>query len=117
MLLIALIDTGVPVWALDAEASTARSDPPEQRGGAARDAREPPPLPEGRLVVADSTRALASLFGEPAAAHAPRARTRELTLFAIQVPGVPTMYVEEALWRRRAALRAAAGGSTRAARW
>ena len=28
----------------------------------------------------------------------PSARTRELALFAVQVAGVPTLYVEEALW-------------------
>ena len=30
--------------------------------------------------------------------------TRELTLFAVQVAGVPALYVEEALWTCHAAL-------------
>ena len=49
-------------------------------------------------------RALAVLFGELAPAHKPRAATRRLTLFAVQVAGVPTLYAEEALWTCRAAL-------------
>jgi hypothetical protein len=28
----------------------------------------------------------------------PQARTRRLTLFAVQVAGVPELYAEEALW-------------------
>jgi hypothetical protein len=44
------------------------------------------------------------LFDEPARAHRPAGRTRRLTLFAIQVAGVPTIYAEEALWSARAAL-------------
>ena len=61
-------------------------------------------LPAGRLVVADAAAALAVLFGEPAPG-APRGRApRRLTLFAVQVAGVPTLFAEEALWSARAAL-------------
>jgi DNA/RNA-binding domain of Phe-tRNA-synthetase-like protein len=105
VLLVALIDTSVAVWALDADSlegplgiRPTREGEPLGGGGEAAE------LPAGRLVVADSTRALASLFGEPAAPHAADAGTRELKLFAIQVAGVPTVYVEEALWTARAAL-------------
>ena len=61
-------------------------------------------LPGGRLVVADSSAALAVLFGELAPGHCATAQTSRLTLFAVQVAGVPTLYVEEALWSSRAAL-------------
>lgn len=105
VLLIALVDTGVPVWALDA----ASLDGPL----GIRPSREGEPmgressglqLPAGRLVVADGSAALAMLFDEPAPAHRPAARTSRLALFAIQVAGVPTIYAEEALWSARAAL-------------
>jgi DNA/RNA-binding domain of Phe-tRNA-synthetase-like protein len=98
-LLIALVDTGVPVWALAAGTvegalgiRVSRADEPLGRGPAA------PVLPSGRLVVADTSAALAVLFGEIAPGHAARAVSGELILFTLQVPGVPTLHVEEALW-------------------
>jgi hypothetical protein len=105
VLLIALLDTGVPVWALDADLvegplgiRVTREGERLGRGG------DGPVLPPGRLVVADSCAALAVLFGEPAPGHEPRAGTRAVTLFAVQVAGVPALYVEEALWSCRASL-------------
>jgi DNA/RNA-binding domain of Phe-tRNA-synthetase-like protein len=105
VLLIALIDTGVPVWALRADTldgplgiRASVEGEPLGRGPQAE------PLPAGRLVVADASGPLAVLFGDVAAAHRPIARTRELVLFAVQVAGVPTLYVEEALWSASAAL-------------
>lgn len=98
-LLIALLDTGVPVWALDARSLDG------QLGIRACSEGEPlgrspvaPTLPAGRLVVADSSAPLAVLFGELAPGHEPGAETQRVTLFAVQVDGVPTLYVEEALW-------------------
>jgi DNA/RNA-binding domain of Phe-tRNA-synthetase-like protein len=106
-LTIALTDTGVPVWAL---ASETLDGPPGIREsvegeplGGGRNAR---PLPAGRLVVADSSHALAVLFEDPARAHAPRAGTRAVTLFTVQVAGVPTLFAEEALWSAASALEA-----------
>ncbi len=105
VLTIALLDTGVPVWALDAESVDGelglRASGEGEPLGRAADA---PPLPAGRLVVADASAALATLFGEVARGHEPRAATRRLTLFAVQVAGVPTLYVEESLWTCRVAL-------------
>lgn len=102
VLLIALVDTGVPVWALDAQAVHGEMGVRLSRDGEplgrASDAWS---LPAGRLVVADETVALGLLFGELASDCEPGARTRELALFAVQVAGVPTLYVEEALWACR----------------
>jgi DNA/RNA-binding domain of Phe-tRNA-synthetase-like protein len=107
ILLIALIDTGVPVWALDSEAVDGplgiRASGEDEPLGRSADAL---PLPVGRLVVADASAPLAVLFGELAPGHEARASTRALTLFAIQVAGVPSLYVEEALWACRTALEA-----------
>jgi DNA/RNA-binding domain of Phe-tRNA-synthetase-like protein len=102
VLLIALIDTGVPVWALDAgtvdgELGVRLSHEGEPLGRAP-DAWS---LPAGRLVVADDSVALGLLFGELAKDCEPGGRTREVALFAVQVSGVPTLYVEEALWACR----------------
>jgi DNA/RNA-binding domain of Phe-tRNA-synthetase-like protein len=102
VLLIALVDTGVPVWALDAHAVHGelgvRLSREGEPLGRASDAWS---LPAGRLVVADDTVALGLLFGELAEDCEPGARTRELTLCAVQVAGVPMLYVEEALWSCR----------------
>jgi hypothetical protein len=99
VLLIALLDTGVPVWALDTGtvqgALHIRQSAEAERLGRGPD---PPLLAEGRLVVADDDAALAVLFGDRAPGHEPHARTRRVTLYAVQVPGVPALYAEEALW-------------------
>jgi DNA/RNA-binding domain of Phe-tRNA-synthetase-like protein len=99
VLLIGLVDTGVPVWALDAERvdgplgirTTAEGEPFGRAKGA-------PAQPAGRLVVADASAPLAILFGELASDAAPTGRSRRLALFAVQVPGVPELYIEEAMW-------------------
>jgi DNA/RNA-binding domain of Phe-tRNA-synthetase-like protein len=105
VLLIALLDTNVPVWALDAATvdgplGIRASEPGEQLGRG----EQAPQLPSGRLVVADASTPLAVLFGELAHDHAPGERTRSLALFAVQVAGVPGLYAEEALWSACAAL-------------
>jgi DNA/RNA-binding domain of Phe-tRNA-synthetase-like protein len=102
VLLIALVDTGVPVWALDAQAVHGELGVRLSREGEPL-GRFPDAwsLPAGRLVVADDTAALGLLFGDLADDCEPGARTRELTLFAVQVAGVPMLYVEEALWSCR----------------
>jgi len=99
-LTIALVETGVPLWALDAETvhgalwlRLARTG--ERLGGEDGGL----PLPAGQIVVADSQVPLAPLFGEPAAAHVAGRRTARLLLFALRVDGVPPLHVEEALWR------------------
>lgn len=105
VLLIALLDTAVPVWALDAASvegplGIRASVEGESLGRAA----EAQPLPAGRLVVADAGGAVATLFGDVAAAHAPAGNAERLLVFALLVPGVPELYAEEALWGVRTAL-------------
>jgi len=98
-LLIALVETGVPLWALDHD----RVDGPLgiriARAGEPL-GREPsaPALPQGRLVVADASSALAVLFGDLAPGHGVGPATRAVSLYAVQVAGVPDIHVEEALW-------------------
>lgn len=101
-LTIATMDTGVPVWALASETldgplGVRSSHDGERLGGAVDGWR----LEEGRLVVADAAHAVALLFGEISPDHAPRSSTAAVTLFAIQVAGVPDLHVEEALWSAR----------------
>ena len=105
VLLIGLLSTAVPVWALDADSldgplGIRTSVEGERLGRSPRAA----PLPAGRLVVADASHALAVLFGELAPAHSPGPSTKRVQLFTVQVAGVPTIYAEEALWTCRTSL-------------
>lgn len=97
-LLIALVETGIAVWALDA----ARVDPrglgirttvAGERFGATGTR-----LAEGHLAVADPLSVHALLFGAIAPGHEVTSGTRRVTLFAVGVDGVPEIHVEEALW-------------------
>jgi DNA/RNA-binding domain of Phe-tRNA-synthetase-like protein len=96
---IAVMDTSVPVWALDGavldgdlELRAARAGEPLGRSG------EPAGVPGGRLVVADARGPVAVLFEDPAPGCGVTAGSRELVLFTVAVPGVPPIHVEEALW-------------------
>jgi DNA/RNA-binding domain of Phe-tRNA-synthetase-like protein len=102
---LALMDTGVPVWALDADTLAGplgiRASRTDERLGRGADG---PRLGGGRLVVADEDGAVAILFDEPPREHRPKRSTRRLSLYAVQVAGVPSLHVEETLWACHAAL-------------
>ncbi|HEX5308412.1 MAG TPA: hypothetical protein VFW38_04955 [Solirubrobacteraceae bacterium] len=97
-LALALLDTSVPVWAVDAETidgplgvRPSRKDELIERGS------KHAVLGGGRLVVADAERAVALLFDQPQRPHRATRSTRLLSLYAIEVAGVPRLCVEEAL--------------------
>jgi DNA/RNA-binding domain of Phe-tRNA-synthetase-like protein len=97
-ILIGVVETGVPVWALDAD----QIDPTglglrttidgESFGSGQQ------PLPGGRLAVADGTRVHALLFGPVAPGSSVGAQTKRVAVFALGVEGVPEIHLEEALW-------------------
>jgi DNA/RNA-binding domain of Phe-tRNA-synthetase-like protein len=80
---VAVLETGVGVWAFDGAALVGAPQIEEL---------------EGRLVIADEEGPLAVLFGEPEARAAPTKATRRLALVAVAVPGVADLFVHEALW-------------------
>ena len=82
-LTVAVMETGVGVWALDAE---------RLRGeiGIRTDG--------GRLVLADEAQVLGELFAEPGPEFAVTRATRRIALVSVAVPNVPGIFVEEALW-------------------
>jgi DNA/RNA-binding domain of Phe-tRNA-synthetase-like protein len=98
-LLIAVVETGVPVFALDDGVldgplglRTAAAGERVGRGELASEAAG------GQIVVADAAGAVAVLFAAPAASHTAGPRTARVRLYAIAVAGVPAIHVEEALW-------------------
>ena len=99
--LVALVETGVPVWALDADVVDAgglgiRVTVAGDRLGSSEPGNH---LPPGRLAVVDARNVHALLFDEDVApGHRVTPRTERVALFAIGVDGVPTIHIEEALW-------------------
>jgi DNA/RNA-binding domain of Phe-tRNA-synthetase-like protein len=94
---IALVETGVHVRAFDGAQVQGNlglrlSDAGERLGG---DGLE---LPTGTMVIADDLRAVGLIFGDTAAGFGVSPATRRIVLCAVQVPGVPVISVEEAMW-------------------
>jgi len=83
-LLIALVETGIPLWAVDAD----RAREPLGIGTA----------PDGRLAVCDADGPLATLFGPVAEGHGVTWETARMLIYTVQVPGVPGIFVDEAMW-------------------
>jgi DNA/RNA-binding domain of Phe-tRNA-synthetase-like protein len=99
-LTIALVETGVPLWALDADALDGELRLRLARGGERLgEGAGALPLPDGQIVVADARAPLAPLFGEPAPDRVPSKATTRLLLYALRVDGVDRVHVEEALWQ------------------
>ncbi len=81
-LTVAVMETGVGVWAFDAACVVG-----------APEVRE-----EERLILADEAGPLATLFGDPLPRAAVTRRTQRVALVAVGVPNVPELFVDEALW-------------------
>jgi hypothetical protein len=94
--LVAVLETGVPVWALDA--GVVDLAPPALRIGLVNEADRLPGMPPGSLVVRDRGRVHAPLFGTPLPGHAPPPSAATVVLYALGVAGVPQIHIEEALW-------------------
>jgi DNA/RNA-binding domain of Phe-tRNA-synthetase-like protein len=88
-LALATLETGVPLWAFDAE----RVGTLALAAGA-----------DGRLTLADDHGPAAVLFEPPLPDRAPGRDTHALMLVAVQAPGVDDIYVEEAVWTAAAAM-------------
>lgn len=104
-LLVAVVETGVPVRAIDADAAPgglgvrpARAGERLGEGELAHD------LVPGRLVVTAGDRPVAVLFGDLAPEVVPHRRSARLRLYAVGAPGVPELHLEEALWLAHEAL-------------
>ena len=103
-IVIATVETGVPMLALDADRVTPPiglrlSEQDERLGGDGR------PLSVRQIVVADAERSVAVLFGDIAEDRGVDPQTTRMLLCTVQVKGVPEIAVEEALWTASEVLR------------
>lgn len=96
-LTIAMIESGVPVLALDADRVDGGLTVRPSVAGEGLEGR-PGALPEGTLVLADEIRPLGLLFGAIAAGRGVSPATERIALVVVGVAGVPEIAVEEALW-------------------
>jgi len=82
-LLISLMETGIPLWAVDADqvAEPLGIGPPDARSAAGQ----------------AESRALATLFGPVQAPFGVTKATGRMFIYTVQVPGVPAIFVEEAM--------------------
>jgi DNA/RNA-binding domain of Phe-tRNA-synthetase-like protein len=94
-LLLATLETGVPVLAFDAAAVDGDIGLRVSPGG---ESLGELPLSSGQVVVADSRRALAVLFGETAPGCGVQRSSERMLLAGVRVKGVPEVSIEEALW-------------------
>lgn len=96
-LLIATVETSVPVVAFDEDKLAGPlglrlSAPGERLGGEGR------PLSSNQVVIADADRAVAVLFADMAEGRGVHPSTTRMRIASVQVKGVPDVSVEEALW-------------------
>ena len=95
-LTIAIAETAVPVFVLDADRIEGELGLRLARSGERLIASRP--LSERQLVVADDRRPLAVVLGEVGEHAGVRADTERMELCALRVKGVPPIVTEEALW-------------------
>jgi len=95
-LTIAIAETGVPVFALDADKVVGELGLRLARAGEQLEGVRP--LSARQLVVADDARPVAIVLGEVGHDAGVTWDTQRMTLCALRVKGVPPIAVEEALW-------------------
>jgi DNA/RNA-binding domain of Phe-tRNA-synthetase-like protein len=95
-LTIAIAETGVPVFALDAD--KVEGEPGLRLARPGERLTELRPLSARQLVVADDRRPVAVVLGEVSPEAGVTPATRSMILCALRVKGVPPIAVEEALW-------------------
>ena len=101
-LLMALIETGVPIWAFDG--ARINADALGIRAAELGERLGDRPVDPRTLVISDDERIHAILFGEQALTARVSRQTTEVVLVAVAVAGVPRIHVDEAFWLAAEAL-------------
>jgi DNA/RNA-binding domain of Phe-tRNA-synthetase-like protein len=96
---IATVQTGVPVWAIDADSLVGSLGirialPGESFGRGERAV----PIVDESLAIADHRGPLVALFGSPRSDTAPSEISSAIALFVVRVRGATEPAVDEALW-------------------
>lgn len=91
----AMLETGVPVFALPLTAVAGDLGLAVARAGETLPGEHAEPLPEGSVVVSDLARPLALAMLPPPLEPAPR---EGVVLYALRAPGVADLELDEALW-------------------
>jgi DNA/RNA-binding domain of Phe-tRNA-synthetase-like protein len=107
-LVIATVETGVPLMALDADQVATPLGLRLSHAGERLGSEEGRPLSVRQIVVADPDRSVAVLFGDIAEERGVDPATKRMLLCSVQVKGVPEISVEEALWTVTEVLRTGA---------
>ena len=96
-LTIAIVESGVPIRAFDADRVEAPLTLRPSVAGEELEGR-PNELPLGTLVIADARRPVALIFGATGSGRGVTPDTSRTLLASVGVKGVPEIAVEEALW-------------------
>lgn len=107
-IVIATVETGVPLMALDADRVGTPLGLRLSQGGEYLGGEEGRPLSVRQIVIADPDRSVAVLFGDIAGNRGVDPATKRMLLCSVQVKGVPEISVEEALWTATEVLRTGA---------
>ncbi len=107
-LVIATVETGVPVMALDADRVTPPIGLRLSLEGERLGSEDGRPLSVRQIVIADPDRSVAVLFGDIAEERGVDPGTSRMLVCSVQVKGVPEISVEEALWTVTEVLRTGA---------
>jgi DNA/RNA-binding domain of Phe-tRNA-synthetase-like protein len=95
-MLIATVETGVPLMALDADRLSTEPGLRLSRPGETLGPNRP--LSDSQIIVADADKPLAILFGQIGEHAGVTPQTTRTLLVAVTVKGVPRVSIEEALW-------------------
>lgn len=104
VLLIALLETGVPIWAVDADGLQGGLGLRRSLAGELGDPDEGPDVPPDARrepVVVDDAGVVAEVCRPPRAAHRATKKTARTTFFCVRVPGLSDLRVDEAVWMVR----------------
>jgi DNA/RNA-binding domain of Phe-tRNA-synthetase-like protein len=104
---VATLETGVPVYVFDADVVTGRLGLRPALAGEALGDEASPPLRAGEIVLADERRAVARLTGATAPGCAPGEGTTAMSICVLAAATVSQMALDEALWTASGLLEAA----------